>query len=413
MKKTVTGIAAVLVLFSACNFTVPETVSVKTEANYNYSIGNISQDFSETFQAKSLFGNLETDTNKIYDFFPGQEDAKLQQYLLTIKVDDVGLPSTTVPAGVPIDLVIPPVTVDLDISSIFSSIGGVLGDKFVSNAEFREIPLYVYCANPSGFGTSQVKGSVTIRYKANDGSDTSATDVRIGDETTLLPYYNCPELNITDVVVDDVTQKDVVDTVLTKTETSINGDLNRIVNGNKEKNGKMELEFNLTFSGTTNGEPIGKLGINAFIIIPMKFYMDGIVDISLTSLAKDNSDKSNEDIFNRSKATDISDIKKYLDVVEKIVINYKTKKNPIVTESNTRYVIQSEEPYIAKELDVNEDSLQLTQDDFLEILACYPFNPELNLNIPSGSIVNLPRHLGLVMNMNLSLYTNGVIKIKD
>ena len=412
MKRTVAGIAAILLLFSACNFSIPEKVSVKTNANYNYSIGNISQDFSETFQAKKLFGNLETDANKIYDYFPGQEDAKLQQYLLTIKIPDVDLSQYTIPAGIPVDLTIPPVTVDFDISSIFASIDDVLGAAFGNNAKFSEIPLYIYCSEPSGFSSSEVKGSVTIKYKVENNSSTS-TEVKIGDETTLMPYFSAPQLNITDVVVDGVTEKDVVDTVLKPGETSLNGDINSILNGNKNNKGKIELEFNLKFSGTTDGEPFGKLGLNAFIIIPLKFKMDGIVDISLTNLAKKDSDKGNEDVFNRSKATDTSDIKKYLDVIEKIEINYKAKKNPIVTDSNTCYVVKSTVPYISKKLDVNEDSLRLTNEEFQDMLNVYPFNPELNINIPSDSILSLPRHLGIDMNMNISLYTNGVINIKE
>ena len=412
MKRTVAGIAAILLLFSACNFSIPEKVSVKTNANYNYSIGNISQDFSETFQAKKLFGDLETDDNKIYDYFPGQEDAKLQQYLLTIKIPDVDLSKYTIPAGIPVDLTIPPVTVDFDISSIFASIDDVLGAAFATNAKFKEIPLYIYCSEPSGFSSSEVKGSVTIKYKVENNSSTS-TEVKIGDETTLMPYFSAPQLNITDVVVDGVTEKDVVDTVLKPGETSLNGDINSILNGNKNNNGKIELEFNLKFSGTTDGEPFGKLGLNAFIIIPLKFDIDGIVDISLTNLAKKDSDKGNEDVFNRSKATDTSDIKKYLDVIEKIEINYKAKKNPIVTDSNTCYVVKSAVPYISKKLDVNEDSLRLTNEEFQDMLNVYPFKPELNINIPSDSILSLPRHLGIDMNMNISLYTNGVINIKE
>lgn len=412
MKRTVAGIAAILLLFSACNFSIPEKVSVKTNANYNYSIGNISKDFSETFQAKKLFGDLETDDNKIYDYFPGQEDAKLQQYLLTIKIPDVDLPQYTIPAGIPVDLTIPPVTVDFDISSIFASIDDVLGAAFATNAKFKEIPLYIYCSEPSGFSSSEVKGSVTIKYKVENNSSTS-TEVKIGDETTLMPYFSAPQLNITDVVVDGVTEKDVVDTVLKPGETSLNGDINSILNDNKNNKGKIELEFNLKFSGTTDGEPFGKLGLNAFIIIPLKFKMDGIVDISLTNLAKKDSDKGNKDVFNRSKATDTSDIKKYLDVIEKIEINYKSKKNPIVTDSNTCYVVKSAVPYISKKLDVNEDSLRLTNEEFQDMLNVYPFNPELNINIPSDSILSLPRHLGIDMNMNISLYTNGVINIKE
>ena len=131
----------------------------------------------------------------------------------------------------------------------------------------------------------------------------------------------------------------------------------------------------------------------------------------MKSLSKDEEDKSNPDLFNRSKKTDTSDIKKYLDVIEKVLINYKASKNPIVTDSNTHYVIKSKVPYINKKLDVNEDSLKLRNEEFLEMLSVYPFNPDVNLNVPSGAILSLPRNLGLIVNMNISLYTNGIIQI--
>ena len=133
----------------------------------------------------------------------------------------------------------------------------------------------------------------------------------------------------------------------------------------------------------------------------------------MKSLAKNESDKSKQDLFNRSEATDTNDIQKYLDIIEKVLINYKAEKNPIVTDSNTHYVVKSQEPYIQKKLDINEDSLKLSNEELNEMLCFYPFNPDLNLNVPSGAILCLPRHPGLVLNMNLSLFTNGTVKILE
>lgn len=407
MKKLIIFILSFPFLLVSCNFAIPETVSVVTNANYNYSIGNISQDFNESFKTSNLFGDLETDNNKIYDFFPGLEDEKLQQYLLTIKVDDVDLDYGTIPAGTELNLDIPPVSVSLDISEIFGSIKDILGESFVNNADFREIPLYIYCEEPSGFTDSELKGKVTIKYHAEDDSDTSESDVTVGDEDTVIPYFGTPELNITSLA----DSEKLIDNVLSTAETSLNGDIKQILNSNKDKTGEIQLEFDLSFAGTTNGESIGALFINAFIIIPLKFDVKSIIDIDLKSLAKDEDDKSNEDVFNRTEATDTTDTKKYLDVIEKVFINYRTAKNPIVTDSNTRYVISSESPYMKKELDVNSDSVKISNEDFMEILSSYPFNPDINLNVPSGAILSLPRDVSLEMNIDISLFTNGTIKI--
>ncbi len=407
MKTSLAGIAAGLLLFSACNLSVPESFSVKTNANYNYSIGNISQDFSESFKASNLFSGLETDHNKIYDYFPGQEDDKLQQYLLTIKVDPVTLPSATVPAGVPISLVIPTITVDFNISEVFESIKEILGESFVENADFREVSLYVYCGKPAGFEPSELSGSVTMKYVADDGSDTSATDVTIGGPTNVIPYFSAPELEIINIDKSE----NVVVSVVKPEEASMYGDIKKILNGNKKKAGKITLDFNLGFSGITDGKPIGTLALTAFMVIPFKFDISGVIDISLIDLAKDDSDKSNADIFNRDKATDTKEIQKYFDVIEAVEINYKTSKNPIVTDSNTRYVIKSELPYIRRELDINADTEKITNEELMDMLSVYPFDPALNLNIPSGAILSVPRNLGLEMNMSVSLYTNGIIKL--
>ena len=407
MKTSLAGIAAGLFLFSACNLSVPESFSVKTNANYNYSIGNISQDFSESFKASNLFSGLETDHNKIYDYFPGQEDDKLQQYLLTIKVDPVTLPDASVPAGVPISLVIPTITVDFNISEVFESIKEILGESFVENADFREVSLYVYCGKPAGFEPSELSGSVTLSYVADDGSHSSATDVTIGDSSNLIPYFSAPELEIINIDKSE----NVVVSVVKPEEASMYGDIKKILNGNKKKAGKITLDFNLGFSGITDGKPIGTLALTAFMVIPFKFDISGVIDISLIDLAKDDSDKSNADIFNRDEATDTKEIQKYLDVIEAVEINYKTSKNPIVTDSNTRYVIKSELPYIRRELDINADTEKITNEELMDMLSVYPFDPALNLNIPSGAILSVPRNLGLEMNMSVGLYTNGIIKL--
>ena len=47
----------------------------------------------------------------------------------------------------------------------------------------------------------------------------------------------------------------------------------------------------------------------------------------------------------------------------------------------------------------------------MDMLSVYPFDPALNLNIPSGAILSVPRNLGLEMNMSVSFYTNGIIKL--
>ena len=112
-------------LFSSCDLSIPESVSVKTEATYNFSIGDIEQDFNSSFDKSSLFSGLETEKNKVYDYFPGQKNERLQEFLMTVKIDCFEMPA--IPANLSVSIDIPPVDVDLDISAIFSTMSGVFG----------------------------------------------------------------------------------------------------------------------------------------------------------------------------------------------------------------------------------------------------------------------------------------------
>ncbi|MEE1210927.1 MAG: hypothetical protein UHO11_00395 [Treponema sp.] len=83
--------ASVFLAFSCSNdFGIPEKIYVKTNAQYNYSIGNFTQDLAEYLSVDTLKDNITSSgTNmKFYDYNPGARSS-VQQYLLDMPVSEI------------------------------------------------------------------------------------------------------------------------------------------------------------------------------------------------------------------------------------------------------------------------------------------------------------------------------------
>ena len=426
MKKLLFVFAGFALLFTACNMAIPESVSVKTDADYNFSIGDINKDFNETFQISNLFDGLETDANKIYDYFPGQENEKLQQFILTVATPAIPL-SITIPSGVDItgkslaDLGIPSFTasasvnIDMNLKEMFESFK-VLGDEFAKKVAFYELPLYVYCDIGTGFKKPvALKGRIKV---------TSAKGSRyiVGDSTGLVPFNlaSAPALKNAsgDIVTPDSDDTVVTDVSKEKCTAQDKTNMTAFLNENKDTEDGFTLTYDIELAadGTVfDGNPIGDINLTIYLALPLKFAVDSTdgspLNIDLISLAKKEktgTDKD-KDIFNRDKATDVSDMQKYLDIIEKVVISYKNKKNPFVADKSS-FIIESKVPPISKDADVNQDTVTVTHDEFMLMLETYPYSPTVALQIADDSTVALPRDIALDMNVALLLATNGTIK---
>ena len=77
------------ILNTACSWQIPEKVSVKTNAEYNFSIGTVEQDFSDKFDRKKLFNTDTLKDAKIYDYFPEGSDDKTQQFMMRIPLMEI------------------------------------------------------------------------------------------------------------------------------------------------------------------------------------------------------------------------------------------------------------------------------------------------------------------------------------
>ena len=91
MKK-IAGILICIALafsFAACSWQMPEKVSVKTKANYEFSLGNVDKDFSENLNVSKLIGDLKLPNDgKVYDYWPGKTGDD-QKYLMYMPLQEI------------------------------------------------------------------------------------------------------------------------------------------------------------------------------------------------------------------------------------------------------------------------------------------------------------------------------------
>lgn len=92
MKKIFFGISAIFVfcLLSCKGITFPNSVAVKTEANYKFDILKIDQNFNEYLSAEKLFPEEENDSIKVYNYNPDGTSDKTQ-LLISAPIQEIPL----------------------------------------------------------------------------------------------------------------------------------------------------------------------------------------------------------------------------------------------------------------------------------------------------------------------------------
>ena len=99
MKKiagAMISIGLVLAL-SGCHWEIPETISVKSDAEYNFSLGTFEKEFENDMDIGSMMGGAGENNSKIatLDYFPGKLDKNTQHFLLQVECLDAEILSAT------------------------------------------------------------------------------------------------------------------------------------------------------------------------------------------------------------------------------------------------------------------------------------------------------------------------------
>ena len=91
MKK-IAGILICIALafgFIGCSWQIPQKVSVKTDADYNFALGNFEKDFSENLNVSKIIGDLQLPNNgKVYDYWPNKQ-GDTQKFLMYMPLQEI------------------------------------------------------------------------------------------------------------------------------------------------------------------------------------------------------------------------------------------------------------------------------------------------------------------------------------
>lgn len=88
MKKLLPFIVCMVAfVLSSCNLEIPEKVSIKTKAEYNFSMGSFEKEFSEYLSVETLTKEMNDDFT-IYDYNPAKS-SKAQQFMIDFPITDI------------------------------------------------------------------------------------------------------------------------------------------------------------------------------------------------------------------------------------------------------------------------------------------------------------------------------------
>lgn len=410
----VTGLAS-------CSLAFPEKVSVKTDATYNFCIGEVNKDFNSTFDRSQIsvtVGGAASTT--LYDYFPAGDNGNVTKYLLAMDLDSfqidlsaaglssfksaleaaaaldpnasLDLDSTVTGSPVPSS-----VTTDVDLR-VFKTIIDDLGTSIKYNGTLsndialESLPMYIYFSSDN---FTNLSGNMSFQTESNIGLDLPVSDSLNLQNPPALPADSAETVRI-DISKQPASYKNEGITITDKIKLHITVD---------------NLKVKLTAADISKGALNFKIA--AYVVLPFEFTVtkSGGIKIDVMALAdkKPAAGASNKDkdIFSRDSATDTTDIQKILDMLQSTKINYTSSQLPFYVQNGMDVNVDLDgtgSEFNNDRLSLNGDILEIT--DLNKLFNTYPLEPSVEFVIPPGKF-SIPRNVSFTTNISLSLYMNG------
>ncbi|MCR4579121.1 MAG: hypothetical protein K5681_02120 [Treponema sp.] len=219
MKKIFIPLAGLILLsLVGCNWQLPQKVSVKTQAEYEFSLGNalfsaIDTDaIFEEFDLKStVMEGISFQNSQVYDYYPDEKDATLQQFLIKIPVQEIPVnfsdymsnsDFSSAMSDMSMDdtvLEIPDVSADPFTTSVsdVTALHSALGAMLTASGSVSSGSATALAYNTSSYGTFE-SIAISSAYYLVTGSFTDGTSVVIRDEdgNSVSGYFSSGAANI-------------------------------------------------------------------------------------------------------------------------------------------------------------------------------------------------------------------------
>lgn len=396
-------LAAVCLLVSCNNFTIPEAVSVKTNASYKVNLGNISKDMTEYISAVKI-KSAGSSTVKIYDYKPAVEPYQTVQTslivctVLTIRpFATLDSSAITIINGLPDNTnlgsyVTLSGTVDTGIN-MQELISGT-SDSILKKLNFTSVPVYIAIQKPDAI---KITGTIS--------AITSTTTTQIINNTTTDGITNCSVLpetaeNESTSVTNDIS-----------TTSGITGgtDFAAVMN---EWPSSLSINYALT-PAKVAGKAVAAgdtISVTLYLILPYDFKVSEDISLDLSSYM--NLD-STTDMFGRSSATDNTN-STYYDAIKSITFSCPCVNNTGLPDTTT--IILSSTAFDTDKtfsLSSGTTGISVSKDEITNMLKSknYPFMPLFTASILKDSEIKIPRKATFSLTPSVTIDTDGTIQI--
>lgn len=188
-------IATAIAVTTACNFEIPERISIKTNAEYQFNIGDVNKSFDDKINTNDLVKseNLGIENAKIYSYFPGEKNYNVQQYLIKMPLMEIpvdigqyyqnsGISSAVQDMSFEKEVEIPSIKVDNKTNIDMTEVNNALNTMFtfggvVGNGQAQFGTSFNSVEYESGYITIEVSGGIadgtTVTVKGRQGTFSS------------------------------------------------------------------------------------------------------------------------------------------------------------------------------------------------------------------------------------------------
>lgn len=461
MKKIACAIISIslLLIFTGCAWKVPEKVSVKTKAEYNFSLGTFEKKLESEMDIVSMLGETGKDNDAIttYDYFPGKEDKNTQNFMLEVEVlkktifsaadataafTAAGTDSLTVGSGLSIaDITGNPVKLDFNPSVMMDALTKALGSDVAGKISFESVPMYLFCKTADGINAT---AHLELYYadKSDPTVNKSASKVILDLDNSVNPDYAKlnkpkPEYEMEEqVVISNLDKSNYLSKTLVTNLINKEDDSGNPLSSVKDDD-PMYISYNISdFKGTVTKED-AKDGIEiliyAIIDLPLSFRVDDDLTMDLNKMTQDDGSSGNSGNSTGSsgsnsseKSDDDDEFAKIIDAIDSITIKYITYSLPfyaqagmelgfnLLGDGNPQNYQYGPIKIVDKEKKVKESdksAIQLYQTTILSMKENANFNPNIQLKMAKNTIFSVPRVKSVEMNLEMAIQTDGIVKV--
>lgn len=319
---------------------------------------------------------------------------------------------------------------NLDIGGMLDEFGNKLNITHLgSQVSFTELPFYLYCQLPSQQISSLNDISMNATIYAYRGNSSGASP---SNQTYIVGTSSGPaDLESHALPVLSKNSNGVVTTNLDNVPSTTTSDLATVINAVMDNSGScLCLHYDITTSLGSSGSGLTitkaeldsisstrtSISIYAYIVLPLSLSVENDINVDVLKMIE-MDDK--EDLFDRSEATSVSDMEKYLNAIEAATVIYKPSRLPFVSQNNLAVTIDldGDEQTVNGETQGNNFSTetlylsggQISVNPTL-LLTTYPLKPKIEMVIPQGQF-GISADLSFAMNVQAAVKTNGTIKL--